>query len=66
MRCHDEDGRGGENFARGAGQQPVYLRSMLKRYQTTTPVNLDQKMAKVTQEMDDSNIAFVVAYVMTM
>lgn len=66
VRCHDEDGRGDEKVARVAGQQPVYLRTMLKRYQTTTPANLDPKMAKVIQEMDDSNIESVVAYVMTM
>ncbi len=66
FRCHGEDGRGGEKFARIAGQQPDYLTTTLKRYRVGQGVRTDPLMAANTKLMSDADIEAVVAYVMTM
>ena len=66
FRCHGEDGRGGEKFARIAGQQPEYLTTTLKRYRVGQGVRTDPLMAANTKLMSDADIEAVVAYVMTM
>lgn len=66
FRCHGEDGRGGEKFARIAGQQPEYLTTTLKRYRVGQGVRTDPLMAANTKLMTDADIEAVVAYVMTM
>jgi cytochrome c553 len=62
-RCHAEDGRGNENFARIAGQQPDYMRTTLKRYRTGTGPRVEPLMAASTKLMTDADIDAVVAYV---
>lgn len=66
FRCHGEDGRGGDKFARIAGQQPEYLSATLKRYRIGQGVRTDPLMAANTKLMTDADIEAVVAYVMTM
>lgn len=62
-RCHAEDGRGNENFARIAGQQPDYMRTTLKRYRNGTGSRVEPLMAASTKQMTDADINAVVAYV---
>ena len=62
-RCHAEDGRGNEKFARIAGQQPDYMRLTLKRYRTGTGPRVEPLMAASTKLMTDADIDAVVAYV---
>ena len=66
FRCHGEDGRGGEKFARIAGQQPEYLTTTLKRYRVGQGVRTDPLMAANTKLMTDADIEAVVAYVTSM
>jgi len=66
FRCHGEDGRGGEKFARVAGQQPEYLTVTLKRYRVGQGVRTDPLMAANTKLMTDADIDAVVAYVTSM
>ena len=66
FRCHVEDGRGGEKFARVAGQQPEYLTVTLKRYRVGQGVRTDPLMAANTKLMTDADIDAVVAYVTSM
>lgn len=65
-RCHAEDGHGNAQFARIAGQQPVYLSTTLKRYRTGVGVRTDPLMAASTKLMTDADIDAVVAYVSSM
>lgn len=66
FRCHGEDGRGNEQIARLAGQQPEYLRLTLKRYRAGTGVRVDPVMSANTKLMTDADIEAVVAYVSSM
>ena len=63
FRCHGNDGRGNEQFARIAGQQPDYLRLTLQRYRSGTGVRTDPLMAASTKLMTDADIDAVIAYV---
>lgn len=65
-RCHAEDGRGNEKFARIAGQQPEYMRLTLKRYRNGTGSRIEPLMAASTRMMTDADIDAVVAYVAAM
>ena len=65
-RCHGEQGRGNESFARVAGQQPDYLTLTLKRYRDGSSVRQDSMMSANTKTMTDKDIAAVVAYVSSM
>jgi cytochrome c553 len=65
-RCHAADGRGNDQFARIAGQQPEYLRQSLKGYRSGTGARTDPLMAASTKQMTDADIEAVVAYVMSM
>ncbi len=65
-RCHAEDGRGNEKFARIAGQQADYMRLTLKRYRTGTGPRVDPLMVASTKLMTDADIDAVVAYVSSM
>lgn len=65
-RCHAEDGRGNEKFARIAGQQADYMRLTLKRYRSGTGPRVEPLMAASTKLMTDADIDAVVAYVGSM
>jgi cytochrome c553 len=65
-RCHGEQGRGNEAFARIAGQQADYLTTTLKRYRDGSIARKNSLMAANTQLMTDADIAAVVAYVSSM
>lgn len=65
-RCHAENGRGNEQFARIAGQQPVYLATTLKRYRTGTGPRTNPLMAANTKLLSDADIDALVAYVTNM
>lgn len=64
--CHEDHGRGDENLARVAGQQPVYLTVALKRYRAGTGTRVDRDMAKTLNAYADSDIDAVVAYMRAM
>ncbi|MDQ3059464.1 MAG: c-type cytochrome [Pseudomonadota bacterium] len=66
FRCHGEQGRGNEGFARIAGQQADYLTLTLKRYRDGSSVRKNSLMAANTRLMSDEDIAAVVAYVSSM
>lgn len=66
FRCHGEDGRGGDKFARIAGQQSEYLSVTLKRYRAGLGVRSDPLMAANTKLMTDADIEAVVAYINAM
>jgi len=63
FRCHGNDGRGNEQFARIAGQQPDYLRVTLQRYRAATGVRNDPLMSASTKLMTDADIDAIVSYV---
>lgn len=65
-RCHGEDGRGNERFARLAGQQPEYLRTTLKHYRAGTGGRVEPLMSASTRLMLDADIDGVVAYIGSM
>lgn len=66
FRCHGEDGRGSEKFARVAGQQPDYMRLSLQRYRAGTGIRTDPIMTASTKLMSDADIDAVVAYASAM
>ncbi|MDD2926500.1 c-type cytochrome [Rhodoferax sp.] len=63
FRCHGENGLGGENFARIAGQQTTYLQRTLQRYRSGDGVRMDPLMAANTKQLTNEDIDAVVAYV---
>ena len=65
-RCHGEQGRGNESFARIAGQQPDYLTLTLKRYRDGSSVRKNSLMTANTRLMTDADMAAVVAYISSM
>ena len=66
FRCHGEQGRGSERYARVAGQQADYLSRTLKRYRDGSGGRIDPLMAANTRTMKDEDIAAVVAYIASM
>ncbi|WP_119153116.1 c-type cytochrome [Caldimonas tepidiphila] len=60
FRCHGSDGRGNEQMARIAGQQPDYLRTTLRRYRAGNGVRVNPLMASNTRLMTDADIEAVV------
>jgi len=66
FRCHGNVGRGNEQIARIAGQQPDYLRLTLKRYRDGAEVRANSIMTPNTKNMTDADIDAVVAYVSSM
>ena len=66
FRCHGNGGRGNEQIARIAGQQPDYLRLTLKRYRDGAGVRANSIMTPNTKLMTDADIEAVVAYVSSM
>lgn len=66
FRCHGAAGRGNEQIARIAGQQPDYLRMTLHRYREDTGARTGSIMTPNTRQMSDADIEAVVAYVSSM
>ena len=66
FRCHGAAGRGNEQIARIAGQQPDYLRMTLHRYREGTGERASSIMTPNTKRMSDADIEAVVAYVSSM
>lgn len=66
FRCHGENGRGSEKFARIAGQQSAYLSKSLKRYRAGSAQRNDPLMAAATRLLSDADIDALVAYVSSM
>ena len=66
FRCHGEQGRGSDKFARIAGQQAEYLSLSLKRYRSGTGPRVDPLMAASTRNLSDNDIRALVAYVASM
>jgi cytochrome c553 len=64
FRCHGPDGRGNEDYARLAGQQPSYMTLALQRYRNNSDgMRNDPMMADVVKMMNDADISAVAAYV---
>jgi len=61
--CHGQDGHGGENFARIAGQQSPYMMATLKRYRSGTGTRIDPLMMTSTRNLTDDDIAAVAAFI---
>jgi cbb3-type cytochrome c oxidase subunit III len=66
FRCHGENGRGSEKFARIAGQQTGYLSKTIKRYRAGSVQRSDPLMAAATSLLSDADIDALVAYVSSM
>lgn len=66
FRCHAQDGRGSDQFARVAGQQAPYLLATLTRYRTGTGARINPLMAANTKLLTDGDIEALAAYVSTM
>ena len=66
FRCHGDQGRGSEQFARVAGQQAAYLDLTLKRYRSGTGPRINPLMAANTRGLGDNDIRALVAYVSSM
>lgn len=60
---HGQDGHGGENFARIAGQQMPYMTATLKRYRSGTSTRIDPLMMTSTRNLTDDDIAAVAAFI---
>lgn len=65
-RCHGEQGRGSESFARVAGQQTAYLTQTLQHYRSGTGSRVNPLMAANTRQMTDADLRAIVAYVSSM
>jgi cytochrome c553 len=65
-RCHGEQGRGSDTFARLAGQQPAYLLQTLQKYRSATGGRTNAIMSENTRQMSDADLRAVVAYVSSM
>ncbi len=65
-RCHGEQGRGSESFARVAGQQTGYLTQTLKNYRGSVGTRVNPLMTANTRQMTDADLRAIVAYVSSM
>jgi cytochrome c553 len=63
FRCHGQDGRGSEQFARIASQQPGYLKIALTHYRNGDGVRMDPLMAANTKLLSDTDIDAITTYV---
>ena len=66
FRCHGTDGRGNNEIARIAGQQPEYLVNTLTLYRDGKSPRAESIMTSNTRQMTDADIAGVAAYVSSM
>jgi cytochrome c553 len=60
--CHASQARGTREIARLAGQQPVYLRNVLKAYRQATGSRADPRMTGVARSLTDQEILALAAY----
>ena len=65
-RCHGEDGRGHEGYARLAGQRPDYVVKMLKEFKNQTGRRINPWMTGVAVGLDNQQIEAIAAYVANM
>lgn len=63
FRCHGENGRGNEKFARIAGQQAGYLTKTIKRYRAGSVQRSDPLMAAATSLLSDADVDALAAYI---
>jgi cytochrome c553 len=67
FRCHGSNARGGEEYARLAGQQVPYVTLAVKRYRENTgDRRKDPVMADTVKMMSDDDINAVATYVSTL
>lgn len=66
VRCHGEQGRGGDKFPRLAGQQPAYLIKSLTRYRNRSGERMDTLMLASTTFLKDADIQALAAYLSAM
>lgn len=66
FRCHGDAGRGSDQIARIAGQQPDYLSLTLKRYRDGAEVRANSIMTPNTKHLTNADIDAVVTYVSSM
>jgi len=61
-KCHGEDAKGHEGYARLAGQQPDYIVKMLKEFRDRTGRRFNPWMSAVAVQLSDENMEAVAAY----
>jgi cytochrome c553 len=66
IACHGDAGRGNEQIARIAGQQPAYLRTSLNHYRGADGVRNNPLMVSATKVMSNEDIDAVAAYLSSM
>jgi cytochrome c553 len=66
VACHGDAGRGNEQIARIAGQQPAYLRTSLNHYRDGDGVRNNPVMVKVAKAMSSEEIDSVTAFLTSM
>jgi cytochrome c553 len=66
VRCHGEQGLGGEKFPRLAGQQTEYLVKSLTRYRNRSGERMDTLMLASTTFLKDADIQALAAYISAM
>ena len=62
-RCHGNDGRGTEGYARLAGQRPDYLAKMLTEFRDRTGRRLSDTMSGVAMAFSDEDIQALATYI---
>ncbi len=64
--CHENDGKGSEDYGRVAGQQPVYMMTALKSYRGNPTPRFSKDMVASLKEMKDDDLNALVAYIASM
>ncbi len=62
-QCHGSDGLGGEGYARIAGQQPVYLKNVLREYRSGETSRRPSEMHGIVRALSDRDIESVAHHV---
>ncbi len=55
-QCHGSDGLGGEGYARIAGQQPIYMKSVLRGYRSGETSRRPSEMHGIVRALSDRDI----------
>jgi cytochrome c553 len=64
--CHENDGKGSEEYGRVAGQQAGYMTAALKNYRDRPTARYSKDMAESLKDMKDADIGAMVVYIGSM
>ena len=64
--CHENDGKGSEDYGRVAGQQPDYMMTSLKSYRGNPTPRFSKDMVTSLKEMKDDDLKALVVYITSM